>query len=162
MKNSLDITSSTATLDAKGQILGRFATKIADILRGKNKPTYVANLVMGEKVVVLNAKDIKVTGRKLLQKEYIHHTGWPGGFRKISLKDQMQKDPCEVIRKAVEGMLPKNRLQRLWMKNLRVYSGEEIETKKNKKSYGQKSKLDNKTNEAANQVESSKSEATNK
>eukprot|EP01018_Ginkgo_biloba_P008220 Gb_33271 [translate_table: standard] len=97
--------------DAKGQVLGRLASQISVVLQGKDKPTYAPNCDDGDMCVVLNAKDICVTGKKLTDKIYRWHTGYIGHLKERSLKDQMVKDPTEVIRKAVFRMLPKNRLQ---------------------------------------------------
>lgn len=110
----------TRTIDAKGEILGRLSTRIANILRGKDKPSFRPYLVMGDKVVVINAGKIKVTGNKMEQKIYYHHTGYIGHLKSETLKEVMKKDPTEVIRRAVFGMLPKNKLRNIWMKNLEI------------------------------------------
>lgn len=112
-------------LDASNQVLGRLATRIARLLSGKDKPNYTPHVVSGDVVVVINASKIKVTGQKLTDKIYYHHTGYPGGIREISLRDQLEKDPTKVIEHAVEGMLPKNKLQAKMMQNMKVYSGAE-------------------------------------
>lgn len=112
-------------IDAKDQVLGRLATKVARLLNGKGKPSYTPHVVSGDVVVVINASKIKVTGQKLTDKIYYHHTGYPGGIREISLRDQLEKNPSKVIEHAVEGMLPKNKLQAKMLKNLKVYSGSE-------------------------------------
>jgi large subunit ribosomal protein L13 len=111
-------------VDARGKTLGRLAAGVARILRGKHKPTYAPYMDVGDHVIVINAGEIVVTGRKLDQKMYYRHSGYPGGFRQISLRDQLQKDPTRVIEAAVRGMLPKNRLGRQMIKKLKVYSGE--------------------------------------
>lgn len=108
-------------IDLKDQILGRVATQIAFHLMGKNKPLVSPNLDSGDFVVALNAKDIKVTGKKLDQKLYQRHSGYPGGFRELTLKELMAKDPRKVIEHAVKGMLPKNKLRQPRMRRLRVY-----------------------------------------
>jgi len=109
-------------VDAKGQILGRLASKVATILRGKHKETYTPHLDMGDHVVVVNASKIHVTGRKEEQKTYYHHTGYPGGLKAETFNKLLQKDPEKIIRSAVWGMLPHNRLGRKMIKKLKVYS----------------------------------------
>src|SRR5437588_3970410 len=112
-------------VDASGQTLGRLATRIADVLRGKDKPTYTPHVDTGDFVVVVNAEKIHVTGNKLDQKMYHRHSGYPGGLRSRSLRDQLDRRPTEVIRKAVKGMLPKNRLARQQLTKLKIYAGPE-------------------------------------
>ena len=112
-------------IDAKDQVLGRLATKIARLLIGKDKPNYTRHVVSGDVVVVINSAKVKVTGQKLTDKIYYRHTGYPGGIREINLRDQLEKNPNKVIEHAVEGMLPKNKLQAVMLKNLKVYSGNE-------------------------------------
>ncbi|HOA81385.1 MAG TPA: 50S ribosomal protein L13 [Defluviitaleaceae bacterium] len=112
-------------VDATDMTLGRLSSEIAKILRGKHKPIYTPHVDTGDFVIVINAKDIKVTGNKLEQKLYRHHTGYPGGLKEIKLKDLLEKKPEKVIYEAVRGMLPKNRLGRKMIKKLRVYSGAE-------------------------------------
>src|SRR5204863_5975695 len=99
-------------VDAEGQILGRLATRIADTLRGKDKPQYTPHTDTGDFVVVVNAEKIAVTGQKLDQKMYHRHSGYPGGLRSRTLREQLDRQPTEVLRKAVKGMLPRNRLSR--------------------------------------------------
>jgi large subunit ribosomal protein L13 len=118
-----DVKHDWYIIDADGQVLGRLATKIARILSGKDKPNYTPHVVNGDVVVVINASKIKVTGQKLTDKIYYRHTGYPGGIREISLRDQLDKDSTKVIEHAVEGMLPKNKLQAKMLQNLKVYSG---------------------------------------
>lgn len=110
-------------VDADNKILGRLASKIASILKGKNKPIFSQFLDTGDYVVVINAQKIKLTGRKLKDKIYYHHTGYPGGIKSITSKDLLQKKPEELIRKAVWGMLPKNSLGRQLLTKLKVYPG---------------------------------------
>ena len=110
-------------VDAKGKTLGRLATKVAEVLRGKHKPTFTPYQDMGDYVIVVNAESIKVTGKKLEQKVYFHHTGWIGGEKYITLKDQLKKKPEKVIETAVKGMLPKGPLGRKMYKKLFVYKG---------------------------------------
>jgi large subunit ribosomal protein L13 len=112
-------------VDAEGQILGRLATQIADTLRGKRKPQYTPHVDTGDFVVVVNAEKIAVTGSKLDQKRYYRHSGYPGGLRSRTLRDQLERRPTEVIRTAVKGMLPKNRLARQQLTKLKVYAGPE-------------------------------------
>jgi large subunit ribosomal protein L13 len=111
-------------VDAEGKTLGRLASEIAKILRGKNKPIYAPHLDTGDYVVVVNAEKIHVTGRKLDQKMYYRHSGYPGGLKTISLREQLKKHPTRVIRSAVWGMLPHNRLGRTMIKKLKVYAGD--------------------------------------
>ena len=110
-------------VDAEGQTLGRLASRIAPILKGKHKPTYTPHLDCGDFVVVVNAQKLRVTGRKLEQKFYYHHSGYPGGLRSTSLRDQLAQHPDRVIEAAIRGMLPKNRLGRRMIKKLKVYAG---------------------------------------
>ena len=118
-----DIEQRWYVVDAEGKILGRLATQIATVLRGKNKPIYAPHMDVGDFVIVINADKIQVTGRKLEQKMYYRHSGYPGGLRSISLRDQLQRHPERVIRSAVKGMLPKNRLGRRMLRKLKVYAG---------------------------------------
>ncbi|MEJ5227862.1 50S ribosomal protein L13 [Thermodesulfovibrio sp.] len=111
--------------DAAGQTLGRFASRIAKVLMGKHKPTYTPNVDNGDFVVVINAEKIRVTGKKLTDKVYYHHTGYMGNLKAETLKDRLEKEPEEVIVDAVWGMIPKNRLGRKIIKKLKVYRGSE-------------------------------------
>ena len=111
-------------MDCSGKKLGRLSVQVANILRGKNKPEYTPNSDIGDFVVLVNAKKIEVTGNKAENKIYHRHTGYPGGIKKISFKDQLDKDPEKLIRDAVKGMLPKNRLNRQIIKKLKVYNDE--------------------------------------
>jgi large subunit ribosomal protein L13 len=110
-------------IDANGQVLGRLATRIARMLIGKDKPTYTPFLDCGDHIVVINAERVKLTGNKMDQKVYRHHSGWPGGLKEVSIRALMQRRPEEVIREAVLGMLPKNKLRARRAKKLRVYAG---------------------------------------
>jgi large subunit ribosomal protein L13 len=112
-------------VDAEGQTLGRLATQIADALRGKRKPQYTPHVDTGDFVVVVNAEKIAVTGNKLDQKRYYRHSGYPGGLRSRTLREQLERRPTEVVRTAVKGMLPKNRLARQQLTKLKVYAGPE-------------------------------------
>lgn len=116
-----DIEKKWYVVDAKDQILGRMATKIAVYLRGKHKPVFTPNADTGDFIVVINADKIKVTGNKLEDKFYYHHTDYIGSIKSISLKDRLAKEPEKVIIDAVWGMLPKNRLGRAMFKKLKVY-----------------------------------------
>lgn len=110
-------------VDAKGKNLGRLATEIAKILRGKNKPTYTPHVDTGDFVIVVNAEQVAFTGKKLDQKLYRHHTGYPGGLKEIPYRKLMQTKPTMALYHAVQGMLPHNRLGRKMIKKLRVYAG---------------------------------------
>jgi len=112
-------------VDAEGQILGRLATQIAETLRGKGKAQYTPHVDTGDFVVVVNAEKIAVTGNKLDEKLYYRHSGYPGGLRSRSLRDELERRPTEVIRTAVKGMLPRNRLGRAQLRKLKVYAGPE-------------------------------------
>ena len=111
-------------VDAEGQTLGRLASRIAPILKGKHKPTYTPHLDCGDFVIIVNAEKVRVTGRKLDQKLYYHHSGYPGGLKSISLRDQLDRYPERVLEAAVWGMLPKNKLGRRMVKKLKVYAGD--------------------------------------
>lgn len=112
-------------VDANGQTLGRLATQIADVLRGKRKPEYTPHVDTGDFVVVVNAEKISVTGKKLSDKRYWRHSGYPGGIRSRTLQEMLDRQPEEVIRKAVKGMMPRNRLARQQLTKLKVYAGPE-------------------------------------
>jgi large subunit ribosomal protein L13 len=111
-------------VDAENQTLGRLAARIAPILKGKHKPTYTPHLDCGDFVIVVNADKVRVTGRKLDQKYYYRYSGYPGGVKSISLRDQLATHPERVIEAAVKGMLPKNSLGRQMFKKLKVYAGD--------------------------------------
>ncbi|GBD45874.1 50S ribosomal protein L13 [bacterium HR41] len=110
-------------VDAAGKTLGRLATQIADVLRGKHKPEYTPHVDVGDFVIVVNAERVAVTGRKREQKIYYRHSGYPGGLRHRTLAEQLERQPEEVIRLAVKGMLPRNRLARQQLRKLKVYRG---------------------------------------
>ena len=112
-------------VDAAGQTLGRLATQIADRLRGKSKPEYTPHCDVGDFVIVINAEKIAVTGKKRTDKLYHRHSGYPGGIRSRTLNEMLDRQPEEVIRKAVKGMLPRNRLARQQLRKLKVYAGPE-------------------------------------
>ena len=110
-------------VDAEGKTLGRLASQVASVLRGKHKPSYSPHLDMGDYVIVVNAEKVRVTGDKMRQKMYYRHSGYPGGFRAVSLEDMLARKPEAVIVHAVKGMLPKNRLGRKLRRKLKVYRG---------------------------------------
>jgi large subunit ribosomal protein L13 len=112
-------------VDAEGKTLGRLATRIADTLRGKTKAEYTPHVDTGDFVVVVNAEKIAVTGKKLDEKMYHRHSGYPGGLRSRTLREQLERRPTEVLRKAVKGMLPRNRLARTQLTKLKIYAGPE-------------------------------------
>jgi large subunit ribosomal protein L13 len=112
-------------VDAEGKTHGRLATQIADALRGKGKPEYTPHVDTGDFVVVVNAEKIAVTGKKLDEKIYYRHSGYPGGLKQRTLREQLERRPTEVIRMAVKGMLPKNKLAARQLTKLKVYAGPE-------------------------------------
>ena len=112
-------------VDASGKTLGRLATQIADALRGKRKPEYTPHIDTGDFVIVVNAEKISVTGDKRSAKLYHRHSGYPGGLKTRTLQEMLDRRPEEVLRKAVKGMLPRNRLARMQLKKLKVYAGPE-------------------------------------
>jgi large subunit ribosomal protein L13 len=118
-----EITHEWKLVDANGQNLGRLATQIANILLGKDKPTFTPGVDTGDYVVVVNAERITVTGNKLDDKYYYRHSGYPGGLKTINLRDQLAKHPDRVIRQAVWGMIPHNRFGRKLIKKLKIYAG---------------------------------------
>jgi large subunit ribosomal protein L13 len=120
-----DIERAWFVVDAEEQILGRLATRIASILRGKHKPIWVPHLDTGDHVIVVNADRIRLTGNKLDQKVYTRYTGWPGGLRSEKLKDRLARDPESVVRKAVKGMLPRGPLGRQMLRKLHIYAAPE-------------------------------------
>ena len=122
---SADIQREWRVVDADGQTLGRLATRIAVLLRGKHRVTFSTHIDTGDPVIVLNASKIKVTGRKLQAKQYVRHSGYPGGMRTESLERLLARRPEEVIRRAVRGMLPQNRLGEQMVRKLHVYAGAE-------------------------------------
>ncbi|MDQ3386446.1 MAG: 50S ribosomal protein L13 [Actinomycetota bacterium] len=125
MARPLEVERKWYVVDAEGQTLGRLATRIAAVLRGKNKAQYTPHVDTGDFVVVVNADRIEVTGRKSEQKMYYRHTGYPGGLKEVSYERMMDRKPTEVVRKAVWGMMPKSRLARAQFKKLKIYAGAE-------------------------------------
>lgn len=120
-----EVTSDWYLVDAEGQTLGRLATKIATVMLGKHKPSFTPGVLGGDFVVVINADRIRVTGKKMDDKVYYHHTGYPGGIRSITLRQQLAKHPERVIRRAVWGMIPHNKAGRKMIKRLKIYTGSE-------------------------------------
>ena len=125
MANPAKIERKWYVVDADGQVLGRMAAQIASILRGKNKPEFTPNEDVGDYVVVVNAAKVKVTGRKLDQKIYYHHSEYVGGMKETTLKEMLAKKPEKVVELAVKGMLPKGPLGRRMLDKLHVYAGPE-------------------------------------
>jgi large subunit ribosomal protein L13 len=122
-----DIERRWFVVDADGKTLGRLASQIAHVLRGKHKPTYSPHMDLGDHIVVINAEKIHVTGRKAEQKVYYRHTGYPGGLRTTTYEDMLDKHPERILRNAIKGMMPNNVLGRNMYKKLRVYAGPEHE-----------------------------------
>lgn len=119
-----DIKRSWHVVDANGKTLGRLATAVASVLKGKNKPIYTKHVDTGDFVIVVNADKVHMTGKKLEQKTYYSHSGFPGGLKSVTAGTLMKSKPEEVIKKAVEGMLPKTRLGKQMLSKLKVYAGE--------------------------------------
>ena len=118
-----DVIRKWFVVDLEGKVLGRTATEIARVLRGKHKVIYTPSVDTGDFVIVLNAEKLKLTGNKMADKQYYHHTGYPGGIRSINAAKLLDKKPEELVKKAVRGMLPKNALGREMLKKLKVYAG---------------------------------------
>ena len=123
--NASTVTKEWVVIDAADEVLGRLASQIAKILRGKNKPSYTPHVDCGDYVIVINAEKVKLTGNKMTEKVYTRHTGYPGGQRFATAQDYLKKKPEFVIEEAVRGMLPKTRLGEAIFKNLKVYAGAE-------------------------------------
>ena len=119
-------------VDAEGKTLGRLASEVAKVLRGKNKPTFTPNIDMGDHVIIINCNDVILTGNKLNQKVYRHHSGYIGGMKEISAKVMLEKNPEKAMTLAIKGMLPHNSLGRQSLKKLRVYAGAEHENQAQK------------------------------
>ena len=127
---TLSVTKDTANkewlvVDAEGQVLGRLASRVAFLLRGKHKPCYTPHVDCGDNVIVINAEKVKLTGQKYNLKEYMRHSGYPGSQRTRTVSEVMKMDPTFVVRHAVKGMLPKTRLGAALLRNLKVYAGSE-------------------------------------
>jgi large subunit ribosomal protein L13 len=125
MASPATITREWYVVDAEGKTLGRLASEIAKVLRGKNKPIYTPHMDCGDNVIVINAEKIAVTGKKMDQKIYYHHSGWVGGMKTATLKEKLAKKPEDVMYLAVKGMLPKGPLGRSMIKKLHIYAGAE-------------------------------------
>ncbi|NLP46450.1 MAG: 50S ribosomal protein L13 [Epulopiscium sp.] len=125
MANAQNVERKWYIIDATDMPLGRLASEVAKILRGKHKPTYTPHVDTGDHVIIINAENIKLTGKKLDQKYYHYHTGYPGGIRSIQYRELMEKNPEKAVMIAVKGMLPKNSLGRQMLTKLRVYRGAE-------------------------------------
>jgi large subunit ribosomal protein L13 len=125
MARPLEVERKWYVVDAEGKHLGRLATEIVRVLRGKNKPQYTPHVDVGDFVVVVNADRVTVTGRKAEQRVYRRHSGYPGGMKETSYEQMLARKPTEVLRKAVYGMMPKTRLARKQFKKLKIYAGPE-------------------------------------
>ncbi len=125
MARPLEVERKWYVVDAEGKHLGRLATEIVRVLRGKNKPQYTPHVDVGDFVVVINADRVAVTGRKAEQRVYRRHSGYPGGMKETSYEQMLARKPTEVLRKAVYGMMPKSRLARKQFKKLKIYAGPE-------------------------------------
>jgi len=123
--NKNTVSKEWVLVDADGLALGRLASEVAKMLRGKHKPNYTPHVDCGDNVVVINASKITLSGKKWDAKEYVRHTGYPGGQRSLTAKEMFEKDPTRLIEKAVKGMLPKNKLGAELFRNLKVYEGAE-------------------------------------
>ena len=123
--NKKTVKKNWVVVDAKNQTLGRLASKVAVLLRGKHKPNYTPHVDCGDYVIVINSKNIKLTGKKWEQKKYIRYTGYPGGQRSLYANEQFEKNPDSIIEKAIKGMLPKNKLGANLFRNLHVYQENE-------------------------------------
>jgi len=121
--NKNTVTKEWLLVDADGQTLGRLASEVAKLLRGKHKPSFTPHVDCGDNVVIINAEKINLSGNKWEAKEYIRHTGYPGGQRSLTAKEMYDKDPARLVEKAVKGMLPKNKLGAALFRNLKVYVG---------------------------------------
>ena len=125
MQRKEDLVRDWYVIDADGENLGRLATKVANVLRGKHKPTYTPHIDCGDYVIIVNASKVNLTGNKLDQKVYYNHSGYTGGLRKRTAKEMLENYPVEMVERAVKGMLPKGRLGRAMYKKLFVYEGPE-------------------------------------
>ncbi len=125
MAKPSEVTRKWYVIDANNQTLGRLASQVAAILKGKHKPTFTPHVDTGDHVIVINAEKVRLTGKKLQDKKYYRHSGYPGGIKEITAGELLKRHPERVIRKAVWGMLPHNRLGRKMIKKLKVYAGEE-------------------------------------
>lgn len=120
---SSEIERKWYVVDAEGQTLGRLATEVARVLSGKHKPEYTPFIDSGDYVIIVNAEKVKLSGKKMDQKVYRHHSGYPGGLKQVSFREMRQKHPERILEKAIKGMLPKNKLGRQMYRKLKVYAG---------------------------------------
>jgi len=123
--NKATVNKEWLVVDAEGEVLGRLASKVAKLIRGKNKPNFTPHVDCGDNVIVINAEKIQLTGKKWTDKTYVRHTGYPGGQRTLSATEVFDKNPIRLVENAVRGMLPKNKLGRAIYKNLYVYVGDQ-------------------------------------
>ncbi len=123
--NKNTVNKNWVVVDVDGLTLGRMASKVAKLLRGKHKPNFTPHVDCGDNVIILNASKIKLTGNKWKNKEYVRHTGYPGGQRSVTAEQLYKKDPTRIVENAIRGMLPKNKLGAMLYRNLKVYSGQE-------------------------------------
>lgn len=123
--NAATVTKEWVIIDAQGEVLGRLASQIAKILRGKNKPNFTPHVDCGDNVIVINAEKVKLTGNKMMDKLYVRHSGYPGGQKHTTPAEYLKKKPEFIIEKAVKGMLPRTRLGAVQYGNLKVYAGAE-------------------------------------
>ena len=123
--NKATVNKEWVLVDAEGQALGRLASKVAILLRGKHKPNFTPHVDCGDNVIVINAEKVNLTGKKWTDKEYLRHTGYPGGQRSLTAREIFEKDPTRLIEKSVKGMLPKNKLGSVLFRNLKVFAGTE-------------------------------------
>jgi large subunit ribosomal protein L13 len=123
--NNATVNKQWVLVDAEGETLGRLASKVAIMLRGKNKPNFTPHVDCGDNVIVINAEKVQLSGNKMEEKTYIRHTGYPGGQRSLTASELMSKNPVGMVEKAVKGMLPKNKLGAELFRNLKVYAGAE-------------------------------------
>jgi large subunit ribosomal protein L13 len=119
-----EVTKKWYLIDAEGKVLGRVASQVAAILKGKNKAIYTPHVDMGDNVIIINAAKVKVTGSKPVKKMYYRHSGYPGGLKAVSYQEMMEKDPTFALRHAIKGMLPHNRLGRKQLLNVKIYADE--------------------------------------
>ena len=120
-----DVVKKWVLIDATDKPLGRVASTAASIIRGKTKPTYTPHVDTGDNVIIINAAKVKLTGKKWDDKIYYHHTGWPGGIKSVTAKQVLEKQPSDLLKKAIQGMLPKTRLGRSLHNNFRIYNNDQ-------------------------------------
>lgn len=123
--NAANVSKEWVLIDATDEVLGRLASQVAKILRGKNKPSFTPHVDCGDNVIIINAEKVRLTGNKLTDKEYVRHSGYPGGIRTTTPAEYLKKNPAFIIEKAVKGMLPRTRLGAAQLRNLKVYAGGE-------------------------------------